>query len=333
MTAKLFHYSPLFSELRAEGLNNWANELENRCAALNTVSEHGDLAKWTTAWASLPECSSATIIPVDGRVTVTGEPQKSSNSTLRQTLMQFHPWRKGPFEIFGLHIDTEWRSDWKWQRLEGHVEFRNRSVLDVGCGNGFYGWHMLHAGARRVIGLEPFPLYVMQHEAIKRYTPEAPHFILPAGDDCLPGRLDAFDVTLSMGVLYHRSSPIDHLQALFRSLRPGGQLVLETLVLADKSHSVLVPEGRYAKMRNVWFIPSVSMLTLWLKRTGFQDVSVIDVTPTTINEQRSTDWMTFESLPNFLDPHDHTRTIEGYPGPVRALLSAHRPGRTRQLRR
>ena len=127
-----------------------------------------------------------------------------------------------------------------------------------------------------------------------------------------------------MGVLYHRTSPIDHLQTLWHSLRPGGRLILETLVVEQPTETVLVPEGRYAKMRNVWFIPSVAMLRRWLQRTGFRDVEELDVTATTGEEQRRTDWMTFESLSDFLDPNDSTRTIEGYPGPVRALLSARR---------
>jgi len=47
---------------------------------------------------------------------------------------------------------------------------------------------------------------------------------------------------------------------------------------------------------------------------------VVDVSPTTPDEQRTTDWMTFHSLKDFLDPDDPTRTIEGYPGPIRATL-------------
>ena len=173
-----------------------------------------------------------------------------------------------------------------------------------------------------MIGLDPFPLYVMQHEIIKRYASDAPNYVVPSSDDCLPKALEAFDVTLSMGVLYHRTSPIDHLQVLCGSLKRGGQLVLETLVVDSDDQTVLVPQGRYAKMRNVWFIPSVSMLSLWLKRTGFRNINIIDVTATTTDEQRGTDWMTFESLPDFLDPQDASRTIEGYPAPLRAILTA-----------
>lgn len=125
-----------------------------------------------------------------------------------------------------------------------------------------------------------------------------------------------------MGVLYHRPNPIEHLQILASTLKAGGELLLETIVLEDAEQTVLVPEDRYAKMRNVWFIPSVAMLELWLRRTGFEEIRVIDVSRTTSEEQRRTDWMTFESLSDFLDPTDSNRTIEGYPSPSRAVIIA-----------
>ncbi len=80
-------------------------------------------------------------------------------------------------------------------------------VLDVGCGNGYYGWRMLHIGARLVLGLDPFLLFLMQFEAVRKYAgANCPHYVLPLTDADLPERLNLFDVTLSMGVLYHRTS-------------------------------------------------------------------------------------------------------------------------------
>src|SRR5574339_1065926 len=128
----------------------------------------------------------------------------------------------------------------------------------------------------------------------------------------MPQNSRAFDTIFSMGVLYHRRSPFDHLTDLRGALRSGGELVLETLVIEGGEHSVLVPEGRYAKMKNVWFLPSPQTLMSWLHRAGFRNVRVIEVTATTGEEQRTTDWMRFESLLDYLDPNDHTKTIEGY---------------------
>ena len=128
-----------------------------------------------------------------------------------------------------------------------------------------------------------------------------------------------------MGVLYHRRSPVDHLYELKGALRAGGQLVLETLMIEGDAQAVLTPPGRYAKMRNVWFIPSVAALELWLTRCGFTGIRCVDINRTTTGEQRATDWMTDESLTDFLDPLDPAKTIEGHPAPMRAIFIATRP--------
>jgi tRNA (mo5U34)-methyltransferase len=73
-------------------------------------------------------------------------------------------------------------------------------------------------------------------------------------------------------------------------------------------------------MRNVWFIPSVATLTDWLNDMKFKNIRCVDVTRTTGEEQRVTSWMEFESLADFLDPDDDSRTVEGYPAPKRAIF-------------
>jgi len=252
-----------------------------------------------------------------------------SADEIKAALQLMHPWRKGPFEIFGTHIDTEWHSDWKWDRLKDAISpLQERTILDVGCGSGYHLWRMLGAGAKLAIGIDPTPLFSMHFATVKRYQNESPAFILPIGIEHMPDKMHTFDTLFSMGILYHRKSPIDHLIELKQLLtKPDSghgesELVIDTLVIEGNERECLMPHGRYAKMRNVWFIPTVGMLKIWLKRAGFKDIQVIDASPTTTEEQRATEWMTFESLPDFLDPNDHTRTIEGYPAPIRAVLIA-----------
>jgi tRNA (mo5U34)-methyltransferase len=250
----------------------------------------------------------------------------AQQQALEQALRQLHPWRKGPFCLFGLHIDSEWRSDWKWQRLHLHIQpLRDRLVLDVGCGNGYHLWRMRGAGARLVLGIDPTLLFVHQFAALQHYIRDPRAGLLPLTLEELPAKMELFDTVFSMGVLYHRRSPFDHLQELREALRPGGELVLETLVIEGGAGQVLVPKDRYARMRNVWFIPSVPELQHWLARAGFLDVRCVDVTVTSTGEQRGTDWMRFESLDQCLDPDDPGRTVEGYPAPRRAILIARRP--------
>jgi tRNA (mo5U34)-methyltransferase len=185
---------------------------------------------------------------------------------------------------------------------------------------------MLGDGALEVIGIDPTPLFVVQFWALQKYLRKDGIWVLPQGIEQVPAKLQAFDTVFSMGVLYHRRSPMDHLQELRECLRPGGQLVLETLVIEGGPGQVLVPEGRYARMGNVWFLPTPETLLGWLRKLGFTDVELIDVTVTTTEEQRATEWMRFHSLADFLDPEDPSRSIEDHPAPRRAIVTARTPG-------
>ncbi len=82
---------------------------------------------------------------------------------------------------------------------------------------------------------------------------------------------------------------------------------------------------RYAQMRNVYFIPSAAALKMWLEKCGFIDVRIVDACVTSTEEQRRTEWMTTESLADFLDPQDQRKTVEGYPAPLRAVIIATKP--------
>ena len=332
-TPDWFDREPLDQWLRERDRGKFADTLQNICAARLDQPTNGDLKRWVAALDQLPAPEDHRLEIANDRVSIVarqGASQSANPSELRETLMAFHPWRKGPFGFLELQIDTEWRSDWKWDRIAGKVDLNNRSVLDVGCGNGYYGWRMLGAGASFVLGLDPILRFLMQFEVFNRYAASPRrHFVVPLIDSDLPEKLAVFDVAFSAGVLYHRTSPIDHLRSIAESLVPGGTVVLETLIIQGEDprvedHRVLVPEDRYAQMRNVWFLPSLPMLHRWLDRTGFQSIETVDVTPTTTDEQRSTDWMTFQSLEDFLDPMDPAKTVEGYPAPVRATVIAKR---------
>ena len=323
----MIDYSALYRRLKGTRLESWGEQLPGQVAA--AFARHGDTPKWNAAKAQLPAITTDHT-QLDQAVVTIGDAAEIDAATRDQieaALKELIPWRKGPFNIFGVDIDTEWRSDWKWQRLQPHISpLAGRTVLDVGCGSGYHCWRMKGEGAELVIGIDPTLLFVMQYNAIQHFIPDQGVYVLPLGIQQLPPRLEAFDTVFSMGVLYHRRSPIDHLLELKACLRPGGELVLETLVVEGPQGYSLMPEARYAKMRNVWFIPSVETLELWLRRAGLGDISVIDINATSTQEQRATEWMRFESLADFLDPHDPTKTIEGYPAPRRATLIARKPG-------
>ncbi|MDO6462380.1 tRNA 5-methoxyuridine(34)/uridine 5-oxyacetic acid(34) synthase CmoB [Granulosicoccaceae sp. 1_MG-2023] len=301
----------------------FAETLVSRIRARLDEPNHGDLQRWLDALAALPAAPLQALRYDGGAVTVGHADSLSAaaQERLLGALRGLMPWRKGPYQVFGTDIDTEWRSDWKWDRVQPHIsDLSGRRVLDIGCGNGYHLWRMHEAGARQVIGVDPSLLFACQFAAINRYAGRRDVHFVPLGMEALPQDTGWFDTVFSMGVLYHRRSPMDYLRELAGQLRRGGELVLETLVIEGDEQHVLVPQGRYARMRNVWFIPSSRALVLWLQRNGFCDVRIVDECTTTTDEQRTTDWMQYESLAQCLDPDDPTRTVEGHPAPKRAVL-------------
>ena len=319
-------FSAFLKHFEDFGLAPWLDTIESQIAEGLNPERYGDLPRWQAALSQLPALRPELIALASDTVTVTGPASEQQQQSIESALRQLHPWRKGPFQVFNTFIDTEWRSDWKWQRLQPHIAtLKDRLVLDVGCGSGYHCWRMRGEGAGLVVGIEPTPLFVTQFHALQHFIRDQRVGVLPLGIEQLPDKLRCFDTVFSMGILYHRRSPFDHLLQLRDALRSGGELVLETLVIEGAEGEALVPSGRYSKMGNVWFIPSCDTLALWLKKVGFKQVRIVDVTPTTTDEQRRTDWMQFHSLAEFLDPNDHSKTVEGYPAPRRAILLAEAP--------
>ncbi|WP_191966584.1 tRNA 5-methoxyuridine(34)/uridine 5-oxyacetic acid(34) synthase CmoB [Cellvibrio sp. KY-YJ-3] len=319
------NYDYLLHALEDTALADWAKILPEQIAAGLSEKRYGDLAGWKASLTKLPTVPSEHIELMDAvRIGASDDCDETTRATIKSVLQELIPWRKGPYFVHDIHIDTEWRSDWKWDRVLPHLApLKDRLILDVGCGNGYHCWRMLGAGAKRVIGIDPSPRFIVQFHMIKHFAgAHHPVDVLPLGIEELPEKLHAFDTVFSMGVFYHRRSPMDHLLELKNTLRPGGQLVLETLVIEGGLGDVLVPEGRYGMMNNVWFLPSCDTMLSWLRKMGYHNPRVVDICPTTTEEQRATEWMRFHSLPEFLHPDNSALTVEGHPAPIRAVFVA-----------
>lgn len=325
MSSSIFDsfFNKFRESIQGSELEQFEKELAASLESNFFSKRHGRKSEWDTALAALPAVTTQHYAFDQDTIHIGQESELAISPNEFETQLKcFMPWRKGPYELFGTNINTEWRSDWKWQRITPHISsLQDRTVLDIGCGNGYHLFRMLGSGAKLALGIDPTLLFFYQFELLARFLPSLPVHLLPLRGENLP-RFGVFDTVFSLGVLYHRRNPIDHLTELLEFLAPGGEVVIETLVVEGDASTVLVPQDRYAKMSNVWFLPSPDALLLWMQRAGFKNARIVDINQTSTLEQRTTDWMTFHSLGDFLDPQDGNKTWEGYPAPKRALIIA-----------
>ena len=322
----MIDFGRFYQQIAVGPLAKWLEVLPAQISEWQRENLHGHFRDWYKSLEYLPLLEPQKLDLLHSVTADRDDISDRHRQGIEKLLRNLMPWRKGPYFLYGTHINTEWRSDWKWERVLPHISpLAGRTVLDVGCGSGYHMWRMIGAGAHLVVGIDPMQLFLVQFEAVRKLlNDDRRAHMLPLGIEQLPV-LKAFDTVFSMGVLYHRRSPLDHLLQLKNQLVSGGELVLETLVIEGDVNQVLVPGERYAQMRNVFFIPSAEALKSWLEKSGFVDVRIVDFALTTTEEQRRTDWMTSESLAEFLDPDDPSKTVEGYPAPLRAVLVATKP--------
>ncbi len=245
---------------------------------------------------------------------------------LRRCIELLIPWRKGPYRLFGEEIDSEWRSNRKWDRIAPYLDpLEGRQVADIGCSSGYYMFRASAQNPRFILGIDPSEKFFYCFELMQRFlqNPRLQYEML--GVEHMPMFQKTFDVVFCLGILYHHRSPLDLLRGILQSMKPGAQLIVESQAIPGSEPVALCPPGRYAKARNVHFVPTAACLESWLQSSGFREIEVISSVEVGFDEQRTTRLMPFESLKDFLDPSDSRKTIEGYPAPLRVALRARAP--------
>jgi len=306
-----------FDDFLLKKISKKCLEISNKGYQVN----NGNIPKWSQAIDTIDALPKGKISLKKPYISINKDCIDSE--LLMDALYKLVPWRKGPFMINGLSIESEWNGDIKWQRITKYIKpLKNKRVLDVGAGNGYFTLRMAMEGSKRALGIEPFLLFNYQFRAIKSMI-ESPlnAILLPVKLEDMPKK-PIFDTVFSMGVLYHQRDHMAHLSQLHEMMAPDAELVIETLVVENPEDYILVPKDRYAQMRNVYSIPSIKTLKSWLNDANFNNVRVVDVNKTTTEEQRKTAWIgeNGASLEDFLDPLDDSLTIEGYPAPTRAIV-------------
>ncbi len=229
------------------------------------------------------------------------------------------PWRKGPFELFDTFIDTEWRSNIKYNLLRRYFNLKDKRVADIGCNNGYYLFRMQEDSPRSLVGFDPSPLYKTQFDFINHFVKSDIVYEL-LGVEHLEFYEEKFDTIFCLGVLYHRSDPVMMLKSLFRGLDKKGEVILDTFYIDGEDETCLCPRSSYSKIPNIYFVPTIKALKHWCLRAGFDEFEVLETSKTQADEQRKTEWIEGESLEDFLDPNDPSKTVEGYPAPQRVYV-------------
>jgi tRNA (mo5U34)-methyltransferase len=299
-------------------------EIADKCLKISLDAfnvNNGNIPKWTIALDELEAMPKGTIELNEPYISMVES--RLNHEILVRSFKRLLPWRKGPFMFNNLKLESEWQGDLKWKRLQNHITpLKNRRVLDVGAGNGYFTLRMAIEGAKKALGIEPFLLFNYQYAAIKTLVDnEINAMLLPIRLEEMP-KSAIFDSVFSMGVLYHQKNHMEHLLQLKEMMMPGAELILETLVVDGPKGYSLIPEGRYAQMRNVHCLPSIGTLKSWLVEANFTNIQVIDISKTTSEEQRKSEWIgdNAASLEDFLDPSDSSLTKEGHPAPTRAII-------------
>ncbi len=231
------------------------------------------------------------------------------------------PWRKGPFQVSKTFIDSEWKSHIKYDLLKPHFDLKDKIVGDIGCNNGYYLFKMMAEEPKRLVGFDPSAIPFCQFKFLDHFIKSGITFEL-LGVEHVEHYEHRFDVLFCLGVLYHRPDPVGALKSLYKGLNQGGELILDTFMIDGEDEICLTPKKRYSKIPNIYFIPTVNALKNWCYRAGFEEIEVLDIVKTDREEQRWTEWINSQSLDDFLDEKDDSKTVEGYPAPKRVYIKA-----------
>ena len=260
-----------------------------------------------------------------------GQPSEFSSSSdkekLQQFLVQMKPWKKGPLNLFGTFIDTEWRSDWKWNRIKKHVDSLDGHVVaDLGCANGYFMYRMLaDYDPKCIVGIDPNYKAWLEFLFFQKYVQSDKLVFELMDGECMDKYSGMYDTVFCLGVLYHTTDPIGMLRKIWQSMKPNGQLIVDCQGIAGDDAVALFPKGKYSNAKGIWFLPTVTTLKNWLVRSNFAKIEVFFSEPLSTEEQRANpEWANVKSLNDALDPTDKARTVEGYPAPHRFYVKCNR---------
>ena len=133
------------------GWDQWYDVLETLVKDKRAYidSARGNFEKFKYVVKDLPEICPRTVDLSSKTVSIGQADQllPDEKDRLYNGLVNLSPWRKGPFDFFGVHVDSEWQSWMKWERLVPHLpNLKNRKILDIGSATGRHVLHLQRLG-------------------------------------------------------------------------------------------------------------------------------------------------------------------------------------------
>jgi len=144
----------------------------------------------------------------------------------------------------------------------GAVDFEGRTVLDIGCGDGYFTERYWDEGRpERIVGVDPAPAAV---KVAQERRPDANMTFVVGDGHRLPWRDGSFDLALIQGVLHHDDRPVETIREAFR-------LAGEVLILEPNGNNmglkVIEKASRYHRDHHERSYPTRRLLR-WVRESG-----------------------------------------------------------------
>ncbi len=153
---------------------------------------------------------------------------KSLKTVNKLFKLPVHPWNT---QLEGGKTYAEWQHENGEKTIQFYLQFtdadsmfKDKTVLDVGCGAGGKSLYYIKLGAKRVVGIDIVPYYKEESEALAKklgltgfefYCEDASH---TSFED------NTFDTVIMNDAMEHVAKPEEVLKEIRRILKPGGRL-------------------------------------------------------------------------------------------------------------
>jgi len=185
------------------------------------------------------------------------------------------------------HINSPGYNLNKWPRLKNildSINIENKSIVDVGCGDGFYIIECLKEGAKYCLGIDLDPLRINRCNFVKKvYDLKNIDFKNLSLYDLEENK---FDIVMGLGLL-HRVPDLD---ACIKKLSNLGDKVLVEFKSLDSTNNEKLFAGGKSKsnsLNGLWYVPTKSYVISKFFNLGFKNHTIFEDKTSKLNFKRT----------------------------------------------